>query len=223
MLSKCVWSHWQIYTVKIWQHFALFSLQKFGSTLPQMHHSTQNDILTKLSTWECGNKDALFSQWKSGRVLRLVCYGALTRFHVCVYDAYRHDRTVTSWSRSKHQACWCMLHTQGNQCHFVTWFKAITPRWSYTQYSMIMHLWQLPWARTHTTRSRALTTREGHSCSHKCLSYKVHNHPYTSKYRYTNIMHNATTQSRKVNQTLPMLQGNGPTSYKKCKIDIAIP
>ena len=85
-----------------------------------------------------------------------------------------------------------------------------------------MHLRQLPWAHTHTTRSRALTTREC-SCSHKSPSYKVHNHPYTSRYRYTYIMHNVITQSGKVNQTLPTFQGYGPARYKKCKTDIAIP
>ena len=36
-------------------------------------------------------------------------------------------------------------------------------------------------------------------------------------------MHNVITQSGKVNQTLPTFQGYGPTKYKKCKIDIAIP
>ena len=86
---------------------------------------------------------------------------------------------------------------------------------------MDMHLWQLPWAHTHSTRSKALMTREGHSHSHKSPSYKMHNHPYTSRYRYTYIMHNAITQSRKVNQTLPTFQGYGPVRYKKCKIDIS--
>ena len=66
-----------------------------------------------------------------------------------------------------------------------------------TQYSMNMHLRQSPWAHTHTTRLRALITREGHSRSHESPSYKVHNHIYTSRYRYTYIMHNATTQRGK--------------------------
>ena len=66
-------------------------------------------------------------------------------------------------------------------------------------------------------------TRESHSHSHESPSYKVHNSPYTSRYRYTYIMHNATTQSEKVKQTLPMFQGYGLVRYKKCKIDIAIP
>ena len=104
MISKCVWSHCQISTVKIWQHFALFSWWKSGSTSPQMHHSTQNTILTKLSTWEYGNRDALFSQQKSGRFLRLVRYGASAGFCVYVYGAYRHACIVTSWSLSNHQA-----------------------------------------------------------------------------------------------------------------------
>ena len=36
-------------------------------------------------------------------------------------------------------------------------------------------------------------------------------------------MHNAITQSWKVNQILPTFQGYGPVRYKKCKTDIAIP
>ena len=36
-------------------------------------------------------------------------------------------------------------------------------------------------------------------------------------------MHNATTQSRKVNQTLSTFQGYGPARYRKCKIDIVMP
>ena len=66
-------------------------------------------------------------------------------------------------------------------------------------------------------------TKEDHSCSHESLSYRVHNHPYTSKYRYKYIIHNATTQSKKVNQTLPTFQWYGPVRYRKCKTDIAIP
>ena len=58
----------------------------------------------------------------------------------------------------------------------------------------------MPWAHTHTTRSRALMAKEDHSCSHESPSYKVHDHPYTSIYRYTYIMHNAITQSEKINK-----------------------
>ena len=36
-------------------------------------------------------------------------------------------------------------------------------------------------------------------------------------------MHNATTWSGKVNQTLPMFQGYVPVRYRKYKTDIAIP
>ena len=36
-------------------------------------------------------------------------------------------------------------------------------------------------------------------------------------------MHNAITQSEKVNQTLPTFQGYGPARYRKCKTDIVIP
>ena len=66
-------------------------------------------------------------------------------------------------------------------------------------------------------------TTECHSHCHESSSYKVHNHPDTSRYRYTYIMHNATTQNGKINQTLPKFQGCGLARYKKCKIDIAIP
>ena len=105
----------------------------------------------------------------------------------------------------------------------MTWIEKITPWCSCAQYSINMHLRQLPWARTHTTRSRDLITREGHTHRHESPSHKLHNHPYTSKYRYTYIMHNATTQSRKVNQTLSTFQGYGPARYRKCKTNIAIP
>ena len=36
-------------------------------------------------------------------------------------------------------------------------------------------------------------------------------------------MHNAITQSRKINQTLPTFQGYGLARYGKSKIDIATP
>ena len=65
--------------------------------------------------------------------------------------------------------------------------------------------------------------RKGHSRSHKSPSYKVHYHQYIVMYRYTYIMCNAITQSKKVKQTLPTFQEYGPTRYRKCKIDIAIP
>ena len=60
-------------------------------------------------------------------------------------------------------------------------------------------------------------TREGHLCSHESPSYKVNNHPYTSRYKYTYIIHNATTQREKVNQTLPTFQRYGPARYRKYK------
>ena len=63
-------------------------------------------------------------------------------------------------------------------------------------------------------------TREGHSRSHECLSYKVHNHPHTHTGIY---IYNAITQTEKVNQTLPKFLGYGPARYRKCKTDIAIP
>ena len=169
-----------------------------------MCHSTPNAILTKLSTWEYSNGDAPFSQQKFGKVSRLVRYGASAGFRICVYGVYWHAWIMTSRSLSKHEACWCVSHTRGNQCHLVTWIKTITLRWSCTQYSMNMHLRQSPWVHTHTTRSRVLMTREGHSHSHESPSYKVHNHPCISRYRYTYIMHNANIQSRKINQILSM-------------------
>ena len=160
-----------------------------------MCHGTPNAIPTKFSMWECDSGDTQFLQRKSGKVSRLVCYGALARFHVCVYGKYQHACIVTSRSPSKHQVCWCALQTWGNQCHLLTWIKTITPWWSCTQYSMNMHLRQSPWVHTHTTRSRALMTREDHSHSHESSSYKVHDHPHTHRriyiYTHTYIMHNA--------------------------------
>ena len=117
-----------------------------------------NAILTKLSKWEYSNGDAPFSQRKSGRVSHLVHYGTPIGFRICVFSAYRHARIVMSW-RLQSVACWCVSHTQGNQCHLVTLIKTITLRWSCTQYSMNMHLWQLPWTHTHITRSKAVRDR----------------------------------------------------------------
>ena len=129
----------------------------------------------------------------------------------------------TSRSPSKHQAYWHLSYTRENQCHLVIWIGMVTLWWLCTQYSVNMHLQQLPWAHTHTTRSRALMAREGCSRSHKSPSYKVHNHPYTSIYRYTYIMHNAIIQSMKVKQTLLTSQGYSPVRYRKCKTNNAIP
>ena len=157
-------------TTKIQQHFALFSRQKFDSASPQIRHRAKNTILTKLSAWEYGNSDAPFSWQKYGRVLRLVCYSASVGFRICVYDAYQHARTMMSRSLSKHQACWCVSYTWGNQCHLVAWIKTITLRSLCTQYNMNMHLQQSPWAHTHTTSSRALMTEEGYSRSHESPS-----------------------------------------------------
>ena len=70
--------------MKIWQHFALFSWQKSSNASPQVRHSTQNAILTKLSSWEYSNGDAPFSRWKSDRVSHLVCYCTPTGFHAYV-------------------------------------------------------------------------------------------------------------------------------------------
>ena len=56
-------------------------------------------------------------------------------------------------------------------------------------------------------------TREGHSCSHKSPSYKVHNHPHMRRHIYTYIMHNTTEWESKSDIAI---------RYKKCKTDIAI-
>ena len=65
--------------------------------------------------------------------------------------------------------------------------------------------------------------KEDHSHSLESPSYKVHDHPHTCRHIYTYIMHNAITKSKKIKQTLPTFQRYGPTMYRKCKTDIAIP
>ena len=151
-------------------------------------------------------------------------YGTPPGFRACVYGMCQHAHARTSRNPSKYQIYWCVLHTRGNQCHLVTWIETITPQWSCIQYKALsMHLQQWPWVYTHNTRLGALMTRQGRSHNHESQSYKVHDHPHTSIYRYTYILHNIITQNRKVKQTLPTFQGYGPTWYKKCKIDIAIP
>ena len=120
-LSYCFastfWNCCQISTTKIRQHFALFSWQKSSSILPLMLHSTQNTILTNLSLWEYNNKGAPLSQQKFGRVLHLVHYSALVRFCAYVYGARQYVHTKASQSSPKHWTCWCVSHTQENQCH----------------------------------------------------------------------------------------------------------
>ena len=81
---------------------AKFPRWKFGSALPQVHHSTQNTILTNLLLWEYSNGGAPFSRWKSSSVLRLVCYGAPSGFCISVYGVYWHAHTEISRSPSKH-------------------------------------------------------------------------------------------------------------------------
>ena len=157
-----------------------------------------SDAMTKLLMWEYGNGDAPFSRQKSSRVSRLVHYGTLEGF-MSVYTA-RID-VLTPWRVETLQSVkthWYVLHTWGNQCHLMTWVKTITPRWTCIQYSMNMHLRQLPWAHTHTTRSRALMTRKGHSRSNKSPSYKVQNHPHTQAYIYTHAYASYTMLSHRV-------------------------
>ena len=62
------------------------------------------------------------------------------------------------------------------------------------------------------------------------ITMKVHHtkstltHTHTGIYIYIYIHHhNATTQSRRVNQTLLTFQGYDPARYKECKTDIVIP
>ena len=124
-----------------------------------------------------------------------------------------HIDILVLWRAEAHQSIKhvdvCRIHGKTN----VIWWqriKTITLRWSCTQYSMNMHLRQSPWAHTQATRLRTLMTREDHSRSHESPSYKVHNHPYY-------IMHNATTQSGKVNQILPTFQGYGLPRHRKSK------
>ena len=106
-------------------------------------------------------------------------------------------RVETPQSIKRVDACQCLSHTWGNHCHWVTRIGKITLWCLCTQYSMNMHLRQLPWAHTHTTRSTTLMTRDSHSCSHESPSYKAHNHSYTGRhiyiYIYTYIMHNVIT------------------------------
>ena len=96
MLSKFVWNRCQILTVKIQQHFTLFSWQKSNNASTQMHHNTSNAVLTKLSTWEYGNGDTPFSWQKFGRVSCLVCYGALVS-RLCI----QHVSTCLYWDKPK--------------------------------------------------------------------------------------------------------------------------
>ena len=99
----------------------------------------------------------------------------------------RANILVLGWVRAlqsfKHIDVSC-LHRESDVTQ-VKWIKIITLQWSCTQYSMSMHLQQLPKAHAHITRSRALMTREG--CSHihhtKCTITHI------QAYIYTHIHH----------------------------------
>ena len=123
----------------------------------------QNTILNKFSLWEYGNGGTPFSPWKSTRILRLVHYGTPVGFHACVYGVCQHARARTSQCPSKHQAYWCVSHTQRNQCHSGDMDQETHTAMIMHTNSMSMHLQQLPWEHTYITRSRAFMTREGHS------------------------------------------------------------
>ena len=97
--------------------FRLIFMAEIRQGFALVYHSTQNIILTKLSLWEYDNGEAQFSWWKSGRVLRLVRYGAPAVFHAYAYDACQHACARTSRNPSKHQAYWRVSHTRGKQCH----------------------------------------------------------------------------------------------------------
>ena len=101
-LNRCFtsifWSHCQISTTKIRQYFVFFWWWKSYSTSPQVCHSTQNTILTKLSLWEYGNKGAPFSLRKFSKVSGLVRYGAPAKLRACVYGARQCVRTRTRQS-----------------------------------------------------------------------------------------------------------------------------
>ena len=84
-----------------------------------MRYSTPNTILTKLLTWEYGNRDALFSRQKSGKVSHLVSYGTHARFRsmytVCI------DMLSLWWAKAlqgvKHAGA-CRIYGETN----VTWW-----------------------------------------------------------------------------------------------------
>ena len=76
---------------------------------------------------------------------------------------------------------------------------------------------------THDHKRAAFLTMGVHYT--KCMT--THNQTniyiYIHTHTHTYIMHNASTQSKKIKQTLSMFQGYGPTRYRKHKLDIAIP
>ena len=147
-----------------------------------MHHSTQNAILTKLLLWEYGNRLPYFhgENLAEFRVWYTMVYQQGFAF---VYTV-RINMLVLWWAETlqsiKHVDA-CHIHWKTNVTQ-VTWIKTITPWWSCTQYSMNVHLQQLPWAHTYTIRSRALMISEGHSRNHKSPLEKGHNHPHTRRH-----------------------------------------
>ena len=160
-----------------------------------MRHSTQNAILTKLSTWEYGNGGNPFSRRKSGRVLRLVSYSAPAGFRVYVYGAYQHAQLwrAKAFQSIKHVDA-CRIHGETN----ITWWDGL--RLSYCD----DHAHNIAWMCTHNNQLECIPTLQGQEQSWFArvirITMRVHHTNCTITHtRASACAHTRThTQSRKV-------------------------
>ena len=143
--------------------------------------------------WEYGNEDVPFLQRKFDRVSRLVRYGALARFHVCVYDAYWHSQSI------KHVDA-CCIHGKTN----VIWWHGLR------QSHRDDHAHNIAWICTYSNRLERICTLQGQEHSWlvrvACVTTNVHytkctiTNTFASIYIYiyirTYIVHNAITHRK---------------------------
>ena len=176
-----------------------------------------NAILTKLSMWEYSNGDAPFSRQKSSRVSHLCIWCISTCSHCDepkpskvlehVDTCHLHMETNVTWWHGSRQS------HHDDHAHNIVWICTYDNR---LEHIPILQGQELSWLE----RAAHIAIRVHHT---KCTITHTRTSIYIYIYIHTYIMHNAITQSKKVNQTLPMFQGYDPARYRKCKIDIAIP
>ena len=125
-------------------------------------------------------------------------------------DMYHiHGETNVTWWHGSRQSHY------DDRAHNITWICTYGNR---LEHIPILQGQKLSWLE----RVAHVAMKVHHT---KCIITHTHAGIYIYIYIYlhTYIVHNAITQSGKVNQTFPTFQRYGPARYGKCKSNIAIP
>ena len=202
-LDRCFLS---VFGIIARQHFALFLWQKSSIALPQIRHSTQNAILTKLSTWEYGNGDALFSRQNPAE-FHIYCAMAHQQGFMPVYTAHAnmlvlgqaeapqsikhvdtcriHEKTDVTWWHGLRRS------HRGDYAHSMTWICT---------YSKCLEHILMPQGQKHSWLKRVThvamrvhhtkcTITHPHTRSHIYIYIHTHTHIYTHTHTQTHIHH----------------------------------